>query len=114
MLILFEIFLMPFVAIGYGVRGIAAYMRTSLMARRLGIRDKGAFEPESTDYLGLSMTIKVCPVCHTPARIGINKRTKQRMWWCWKCEERQSLTMPGAVSASSDDDDFLEENGIRW
>lgn len=114
MVMVLEIFLMPFWAIGYGVRSIAAYIRIFLTAKRLNIRDKGMFEPESTDHFGLFQKISVCPLCHTPVRIGINKRTEQRIWWCWRCEEQKPLTIPGEVPTYSEDDDFLGENGIRW
>ncbi len=64
------------------------WFRARRVAKRLGLRDRGAtpsrqeFDPDANAYIYVPL---VCDLCNTRIRIGIN-RDGYPLRYCWRCE----------------------------
>lgn len=103
-----------------------------LCARRLQLRDKGEPKPEfvKTEMNDLSSLpsslsdieammaggrwrVLVCKQCSENVRIGVKKTDGRTVHWCWRCEWTQAMDK-STQPVRDDDDNFLEEHGLRF
>lgn len=108
-------------------------LRIYLIARRLQLRDKGELKPifvetdKNAPFASLSFglpsieemisggkwLVSSCKHCSETVRIGVKKTNNKAAHWCWRCEWVQEMDAP-AQPVHNDDEDFLEENGLRF
>lgn len=107
-------------------------LKIYLCARRLQLRDKGEPKPEfvkteMNDLSSLSFSLSdieermaggrwrvfICKQCRENVRIGVKKTNNKAAHWCWRCEWVREMDIP-TQSVRDDDDNFLEEHGLRF
>lgn len=106
-------------------------LRIYFVARRLQLRDKGELKPEfvkttaMNDLFSRSFGVPdidemmtggrwrtlICKQCRENVRIGVRRTGGKAVHWCWRCEWAQDIESGQPVH---DDDNFLEEHGLRF